>query len=334
MNRIRLLLVVLGACCMAESGTARAAVAGEPAPNVLLPFVDGRSAELSEWLGRRPVYLKMWATWCSTCRAEMPHFREAFETYGDEIAFFSVNAGFNDAVADVRAFNREYGLSMPSVIDAAGDIGQAFELIATPYHILIDASGQVVHTGHAANDTVDRLLARLAREADAAAVRPAAEVGKVVAPVEPRIGDPAPPFAVETLSGESFGVGGAASNEPVYLLFFTTWCEPYLSGEGDDRETAAACRQTRRAIVRAFAESARPPTLVGIASRMWTGPGELAEYRERHAPPYPLALDETNAVFRSYGVRRFPTLVTIEGGRVTGRFSGALEEFPPSPGSR
>lgn len=331
MRRLAGIVVLSAALLSAADARSADPGIGEPAADVQLHFLEGGDAQLGEWLGKQPVYMKIWATWCSTCRKEMPHFKTAYEKYGSDIAFFSVNAGFNDTVPEVRAFNEEYDLRMPSVIDRSGDIGEAFDLIATPYHILIDGDGRIVHSGHAANAAVDRVLARMAREGGETVV---AELATATEGTEadlpaPVAGDPAPAFSVETLSGSMFSVDShTGADRPVYLLFFTTWCESYLAGDGDDESTANACRETRETINAALGNSADPPEVIGIASRMWTGSRELGEYRDTVELRYPLALDNTNEIFRRYGVRGFPTLIVISDGRISSRHEGAVGALP------
>ena len=326
----RMILAVATLACMPVQAQTGTAAVGAPAPNVLLHFVDGNSAELSQWLGQRPVYLKMWATWCAECRAEMPKYKELYDRYGQEVAFFSVNAGFNDTVSDVREFNAQYGLEIPSVIDASGQVAQSFGLKATPYNVLIDASGTVVHLAVGTDDRVGALLAGFGQTPG---VDPSSASTPSLAadPDVPQAGDPAPAFSITTLAGSEFTLGGdEAKRGPTYLLFFTSWCEWYMGGEdeGQDPAAASACEATRRALDAAFADPGSQPRVIGIASRLWTGPEELAEYQERFKPPYPIALDETNEVFQRYGVRTFPTLITIVDGRIHQRQTGALTQVP------
>ena len=56
----RTILAVAALACSPVHAQIGAAAVGAPAPNVLLQFVDGNSEELANWLGHRPVYLKIW----------------------------------------------------------------------------------------------------------------------------------------------------------------------------------------------------------------------------------------------------------------------------------
>jgi quercetin dioxygenase-like cupin family protein len=90
-----------------ESGQSRAQAAGRPllalpGPDLVLKTIDGKTIDLAKLCGRKPVYLKFWATWCVPCREQMPGFEHDYETLGDRIAFIAVNAGFNDTESAVR----------------------------------------------------------------------------------------------------------------------------------------------------------------------------------------------------------------------------------------
>lgn len=56
-----------------RAAATRALLVGHRAPAATLPLLDGGSVALAELAGRKPVYLKFWATWCKPCRKQMPH---------------------------------------------------------------------------------------------------------------------------------------------------------------------------------------------------------------------------------------------------------------------
>ena len=63
------------------------------------------------------MYLKFWATWCTTCRAQMPAFKADFARYAKDIDFVAVDIGVDDDRPAVEAYRRELALTMPVAID-------------------------------------------------------------------------------------------------------------------------------------------------------------------------------------------------------------------------
>ena len=111
-------LFACATCGAADDGATRAAQAGrtligQPAPAAVLRTLDGGTIDLATRYGRKPVYLKFWATWCAPCPQQMPGFERIHRQYGNRIDVIGVNAGFNDTEADVRAYRTRHGLTMP-----------------------------------------------------------------------------------------------------------------------------------------------------------------------------------------------------------------------------
>lgn len=90
---------------------------GQPGPAIKLQTVDGQTIDLKALYGAKPVYLKLWATYCIPCRAQMPGFEKIYETFGNHMDVIAVNGGVGDDAAKVKAFAQEYGLHMPLAID-------------------------------------------------------------------------------------------------------------------------------------------------------------------------------------------------------------------------
>ncbi|PYP71144.1 MAG: hypothetical protein DMD36_04495, partial [Gemmatimonadetes bacterium] len=63
---------------------------GTRAPIVTVEDLDGKPVDLGRYIGRRPVLLEFWATWCPLCKALEPSMREAHAQYGGTVQFVAI----------------------------------------------------------------------------------------------------------------------------------------------------------------------------------------------------------------------------------------------------
>src|SRR6185312_3754519 len=120
-----------------------AKLVGKPAPALTLKSIDGKSINLSDLYGKRPVYLKLWATYCIPCRFQMPGLKKIFASTGDRMTTIAVNAGVGDDIGKVKQFAQDFDLRMPVAIDD-GRLGDWVGIKATPVHLVIGRDGRVI----------------------------------------------------------------------------------------------------------------------------------------------------------------------------------------------
>ena len=120
------------------------------APTFTATTIDGKAVAFPGDFSGKKVLLVFWATWCTPCRAEMPHLREAHEKLaarGLEIVGVSVDTKAPDSV---KKFADEQKLIWRHVYDNKADVARKFGVEGIPALFLVDgATGKILASGEA-----------------------------------------------------------------------------------------------------------------------------------------------------------------------------------------
>ena len=304
----------------AQADKPRAALVGTRAPAATLVLLDGTQVALGELLGKKPIYLKFWATWCVPCREQMPHFEATQKKHGGRIALFAVDLGLNDSIEAIRAFQAEHPMSMPIVFDGDGSLAEQFHVAVTPQHILIDRNGVIRHVGHGTTAGLDRAIEALTSDAPAVATAPIAAATPATAAAAPEA-----PLALTLSDGAAFTLAQHAG-APLALTFVSTWCDWYLA-ESRPAMSKACIAHTHQAET---LRRAHPKlTWIFIANPVWTNAEAVAEFRKNLDVAAPLGIDEATAWFRRFRIRDVPTTILLgPTGAELARVRGAGTDLP------
>jgi thiol-disulfide isomerase/thioredoxin len=109
--------------------------------------LDGKPVDFGQWIGKKPVLVEFWATWCSNCEELLPRLREARKAVGDRMEFLAVNVTVNQTPERVRRYLQEHDLPFRILYDDKGTSTRAYQAPATSYVVIVDAKGRVVYTG-------------------------------------------------------------------------------------------------------------------------------------------------------------------------------------------
>jgi thiol-disulfide isomerase/thioredoxin len=148
---IRLALAAL-ALSVAAPAVARAQDEGGLAPGSVAPAVvvndlDGKPVNLAQYLGKRPVVLEFWATWCENCEALLPEVKAAHAKYGGAADFIGVNVTVNQTPARVRRYLEQHQPPYRTLWDDKGAAVRAYKAPATSYVVIVNKEGKVAYSG-------------------------------------------------------------------------------------------------------------------------------------------------------------------------------------------
>jgi len=133
---------------------------GETPPAVTLENLNGDSVALSQWIGKKPVIVEFWATWCPICAELLPRMEAAQRKYGDRAAFLVVAVAVNQSKNTVRRHLERDPMPFTFLWDGNGAAVRAFQAPSTSYSAVLDAKGKVVYTGVGADQDIEAALER------------------------------------------------------------------------------------------------------------------------------------------------------------------------------
>lgn len=136
---------------------------GAQAPAVSVSDLDGRPVDLGRYIGKRPILLEYWATWCTVCTDLMPRVRAAQKKFGRDVEFFGINVAVNQSVKRVRRYAAAEKPPFRILYDAEGVSTRAYGAPTTSYIVIIDRTGKVAYTGIGTDQKFEAALAQVAK---------------------------------------------------------------------------------------------------------------------------------------------------------------------------
>ena len=118
--------------------------AGVQAPEIELQDLDGRKFSLKEARKQGPVVAAFFKVSCPVCQLAFPYLERIFKAYAKSGKFSFVGVS-QDNASDTKAFNREYGVTFPVLLDPVGKypVSNAYGLTNVPTVFLISPEGEI-----------------------------------------------------------------------------------------------------------------------------------------------------------------------------------------------
>lgn len=114
---------------------------GQPAPDFAYLDSKGKMWKLSDLKGK-VVFINFWATWCTTCKSEMPHKEALYEMMKDE-PFQMLGMLFRDDPANLAEYYKTQKVSPPTLISPDNESAKIYGITGVPETFIIDKEGIV-----------------------------------------------------------------------------------------------------------------------------------------------------------------------------------------------
>jgi thiol-disulfide isomerase/thioredoxin len=147
--RRAVLVATLAMCASAISLRAQESgiPVGKAAPDAKLETLDGKPAELGQYIGKGPIVMEFWATWCPNCKELESAMLAAQKKYAGKVQFVGVAVSVNESPELVRRYVEKHGLPGVQFYDRKGMAIDAYDVPATSFVVVVNKAGKVVYTG-------------------------------------------------------------------------------------------------------------------------------------------------------------------------------------------
>lgn len=116
---------------------------GTQAPAIAGHTLDGQPY-LEQHLGKKPIVVNFWATWCNPCIGELPDLEKAYQKFGDRVAFVGLVVESGDR-HQVAAAVKRYNITYPVVLPHK-QVQSAYQVTTYPTTIIVHPNGMVAHS--------------------------------------------------------------------------------------------------------------------------------------------------------------------------------------------
>ena len=117
---------------------------GQKASPFKLSTVDGKELELGSVAKDKVTLLVFGATWCPSCRHEIPILKEYYnELKDDGLNVLAID--IQESEKKVKSFVEKQQINYPVVLDSSAKAAMLYKVVGIPLNVILDKSGVIVY---------------------------------------------------------------------------------------------------------------------------------------------------------------------------------------------
>jgi peroxiredoxin len=117
--------------------------------------INGKNYTLSENIGRGPIIINFWATWCLPCYGEMKELKRLYNSYAHtNLQILSISIDDVKTLSKVKVTVRANKYPFTVLLDSNQSVYKKYQLSGVPQIFLIDKNGFILysHKGYKKGD--------------------------------------------------------------------------------------------------------------------------------------------------------------------------------------
>ena len=161
MKKTRFLLLLLTLFLLLPMSVSAVSM-GEQLSPFIATDMEGNTVDLSTIIGKKPIMLIFWASWCPSCKSEVPRINSAVKKFKHQgMEFIGINVAHNDSLERASAFMNSTGMDYPVIFDETKKLSRQYGVQSVPTIVLVDKKGKVVLKAHATPEISEQRFQQL-----------------------------------------------------------------------------------------------------------------------------------------------------------------------------
>jgi peroxiredoxin len=115
---------------------------GQKAPPFKLLAIDGKEIALESFAKDKVTLLVFGATWCPSCRHEIPILKEYYNDLKDDgLKILSID--IQESKKKVNSFVKKNRINYPVALDSNAEAARLYKVVGIPLNIILDKNGVI-----------------------------------------------------------------------------------------------------------------------------------------------------------------------------------------------
>ncbi len=115
--------------------------------NFVLENIEGEYVELEQFIGKGPILLSFWATWCKPCKEELKEYNKLYKEFSDSgLTVLAVSIDNEKSMSKVKPYIKTNGYDFTVLLDPNSEVARMYYARMVPYSLIIDKTGKVIYT--------------------------------------------------------------------------------------------------------------------------------------------------------------------------------------------
>ena len=127
--------------------------AEEKMPDFSIQDIEGNVVKLSDFLGKGPVIIDFWATWCKPCLKELPQLEMLSKKYED-LTVLAISTDKPRKLSAVKKLIKSQKYTFTVLLDPNGEDVKLLNIKDIPRTFMVDKDGTIIydHSGYVKGD--------------------------------------------------------------------------------------------------------------------------------------------------------------------------------------